>query len=413
MFTVKIAQRITCLLLLSFMFSLVAAPEWHSLGLTDRAVHCICADDSSAIIAGTDSGVSVYWNAQWYDIDMLPVTAIVRVSPTVVAVAAGNGSWSDGVYIGKNIINGPPFYSFSLGDWFTNPTALAVGPAVSKAASAADLPLVLYVGGENSFAWGLLNKDSLSKLNSVPMPEYAFGVEDPYCAAIQIFNNRPFAGGYERNLSMPAPSYLLNYTFQDSLWKLRPMKTTAMSQGKFQSIFSANPGMLAIADLDSGVFFYNQAAGNPWYRIAGPAGGPIVSLYSGVPQIVLGVSLDTTLYAANKDGVFQCVSGEPGPLWVKVGTLPAEPLYITGMGSRGDLLAATVKGVYRYGEKGTGVMYPSRATSGKSVYKTKKIIRSAAVKQGIGSVRFDLQGRSIAHPFASETLISNEAGSEH
>jgi hypothetical protein len=404
-FLIKKYRCIVSLMLLTLPLSLFAAPQWYSLGLSDRAVHCICADDSSVIIAGTDSGVSVYWNAKWYHIPMLPVKAIARVSSMSVTVAAGNGSNSDGVYIGKNIINGPPFYAFTLGDYFPSPTALAVGPAVSKAASAADIPLVLYVGGQNSFAWGLLRKDSLSKLNSVPMPEYAFGVESPFCAAIQIFNNQPFTGGYERNLSMPARSYLLSYDFQDSLWKVRPMKTTAMSQGRFRSLFGGNLAMMAIADLDSGVFFYNQAAGNPWYRIAGPAGGPVVSLYSGIAQSMQGTNRDTTLYAASRDGVFQCESGEPGPIWVKLGTLPAEPYFLTGVGAKGNLLVGTAAGVYRYGENGTGVMNGcTTAGTIKIVFDNKKHRLSIIVKPSTG---IDLKGRSVKHRYATSPIIDH------
>jgi hypothetical protein len=407
-FIIKKLQCIACLTLLSLPVSLFAAPQWYSLGLSDRAVNCILADDTSTIIAGTDSGVSVYWKTQWYHIPMLPVTAIARVSPAVVAVAGGMGTWSDGVYIGKNIINGPPFYSFSVGDYFQNLTALAVGPAVSRAASTEDLPYVLYVGGPNSFAWGLLRKDSLSKLNSVPMPEYAFGVESPFCAAIQIFNNQPYVGGYERNLSMPARSYLLSYDFQDSLWKVRPMKTTAMSQGRFRSLFGGTIAMIAIADLDSGVFFYNLAAGNPWYRISGPAGGPVVSLYSGLAQ---GASRDTTLYAANKDGVFQCVSGEPGPLWIKLGMLPIQPRFLTGIGSKGDPLAATAAGVYRYGENGTGVMN-GRTTAGtiKIAVDRKKLNISITAKPSTG---IDLKGRSVKYPCAMSPVIDHSAERAH
>jgi hypothetical protein len=40
-------------------FSTLAAQDWYSIGLGDRAVNCILADDTAAILAGTDSGVSV------------------------------------------------------------------------------------------------------------------------------------------------------------------------------------------------------------------------------------------------------------------------------------------------------------------------------------------------------------------
>ena len=382
-----------------------AAPDWYSLGISDRMVNCILADDTSTIIAGTDSGVSVLWNKTWYHVKMLPVTSMVRVSSTAVAVAAGNGSKSDGVYIGKNIINGPPFYSFTLGDYFESPTALASGPAVSEQASLSlELPVVLYVGNKNSVAWGLVIKDSLSTLTTIKMSsQYPFGVEQPFCASLHIFRNRLYAGGYDRIQNMAGQSNLLYY-WGDSLHVMRQMKTTAITEGRFNLLLGSSSLVMAIADLDSGVFLYDQSRGDPWYRMPGPTSNPIMSLYAG--KLYNGGLRDTMLYAANKDGVFIGMFAEQGPAWQKVGTLPSEPLYITGIGSNGGLLAATVKGVYRYGEYATGVGNTSRITEGKSVSGRNKLTMAVTGKPVAGGIGFDLRGRSVVHASAGGLLIS-------
>jgi hypothetical protein len=398
------------------VFVTQAAPDWYSLGLTDRAVHCILADDTSTIIAGTDSGVSVNWNKTWYHIKMLPVTAIVRISSTAVAVVAGNGSKSDGVYIGKSIINGPPFYSFTLGDWIMQPTALAAGPAVSQQAGpSSDLPVVLYAGNKNSVAWGLVSKDSLSKLTTIKMSStYPFGVEDPFCASLHIFNNRLYAGGYDRSPTA-GQSYLLYY-FGDSLHAMRQMKTTAITEGRFLSTLGSGFLVMAVADADSGVFFYDQSLGEPWHRIAGPAGtpgstsAPIRSLY--VWQSSPSAN-DNILYAATKDGVFK---GTPNVLlafWLKVGTLSAEPFFITSVGSSGDLLASTSKGVYRYGEKVTGVLNNGRAAAGRCFIGKKQLSMTVSEKPNTGKIGFDLRGRSMVNTSAGGLLINNDDKSGH
>lgn len=400
-------------MLLSLPISLLAAPQWYSLGLDDRAVHCILADDISAIIAGTDSGISVYYNEKWYHIAMLPGPAmsIVRVSSGVVAVAAGNNpmssaEWSDGVYIGTIAAGTPPFYSFKVGAHFASPTALLA----SETLSASDPAVMhLYVANGNSVAAGAMVNDSLSKLNPIGMPDYAFGIEQPYCTALHIFSNRLYAGGYDKS-PMAGSSYL-EYMYADSMYPMRAMKTTAITEGRFSSILGSGSLVMAVADADSGVFFYDLSMGNPWRRIAGPAGNSVRSLY--VRQASGSIN-DNTLYAANKDGVFQCTSGgAPQPYWVKLGTLPAEPLYITCIGSSGDLLAATVKGVYRYGENGARVINAGRANAGKSVYSKKRLTVAVAGKPRAGRAGFDLRGRSIMHSSTSELLIDNVNKSGH
>jgi hypothetical protein len=399
-------RHLVCLALLSSSFSTIAAPAWYSLGLDDRAVHCILADDTSKIIAGTDSGVSVRTgNAKWFHIKMLPVRALERVSSTAVAAAAGNGSKSDGIYIGQDIINGPPFYSFTLGQYLANPSVLTAEQIVTIAAAPGPTA-ILYAGNSNSVVSGLVSNDSLKTLKPIGIPAYAFGVEMPYCSSLHLFSGQLFAGGYDIS---PAPglSYLLHLSDAlsgDTMYTMRKMKATAISEGRFSSILGSSSLVMVIADADSGIFFYNQSMSNPWRRIAGPTSNPIQSLY-----VLSGPVNDNTLYAANKDGVYE--TGIRGTIqasmanWSEIGNLPVEPHYITRLGLGSDLVAGTVKGLYRYGENTTDVLNTPRTSVGKSVYGRKKLTVAVTIKPDARRTGFDIKGRIVAHPHASGVSI--------
>ena len=404
--------RIFLVLSVAGCFVTHAAPDWYSLGLNDRAVNCILADDTSAILAGTDSGVSVRWNKTWYHIKMLPVKALARVSSTAVAAAAGNGTKSaDGIYIGRNIINGPPFYSFtfSLSNYMTLPTALAMLP-IYTTTHAPGPNGVLYAANGNSVMSGLVTNDSLKKLDKIGIPAWAFGVESPFCSSLYPFSGRVYAGGYDKS-PVPGQSFLLsgsgNLTI-DTLYAMRAMKTTAIAQGRFSSILGSSTSTMVIADVDSGVFFYDLSWGNPWRRINGPLGAPgstnafVRSLF--VRQ-VSGSASDNVLYAANKDGVFQYTAFELQAFWVKLGALPAQPNYITGVGARGDLLAATNSGIYRYGDQGTGVTRATKSLAGTNNFGKKSLNVSVKPSLQTGKVGFNIQGRSIV----SKALVGANA----
>lgn len=401
----------------AFPCAISAAPQWYPIGLSDRAVHCLLADDTSTIFAGTESGISyrVSGNGQWYHFKMLPVTAIVRIANSGVAVAAGNGSDSDGVYFGlaiaginkNNVDRQYPTYNFMLKERILQPTALAVAPAVSEEAVLPENPpMVLYVGNKNSVAWGLIDMSvSLSKLAKIKSYPFSFGVEDPFCSSLCVMRNRLYAGGYDRFLGNPATSFLC-YCWGDSLIRRLPRKTTAMTTGLFSKLFGLNSPLLAVADRDSGVFLYGPNLDGAWRHLQKPLGNPVVSLYAGKK---IGTGGDTVLYAATRDGVFRATEAEPQPIWVKLGTLPVEPIFITGMGSTGDLLAATSKGVYRYGETGTGVKNSRGLAAGKAVHGKKRVSMAIMGKAEAVKPGFDLRGRSAAHASARGLLIHNSS----
>jgi hypothetical protein len=372
-------RRLCGLLLLVLPLSMWAAPTWYPLGLADRGVNCILADDTNLIVAGTDSGVSVYSNATWYHISMLPAKALVRLSSGVVAAACGNGSRSDGIYIGRALLTRPPYYTFDIsnGNWIAEPTAVEV----QAIAGSKDTTALLYAGNGTSVVRGAVVKDTLRTLEPLVFPAYAFGVEQPFCAGLHVFSldSRLYAGGYDGS-PMGSSSSLL-YLHGDSLYAMRRMKASALVEGRFSSILLSGSLVMAVADVDSGVFFYNPATGSPWRKVSGPTKNPIRSLFVG--RDMSGAGNDNELYAVNSDGVYRSTQGEI-QLWAEVGNIPADPRCVTGMGiaTSDKLLAGTATGVYRYGEQST------HAAGGLPVL--------APMRRPVGSAAwFDLRGSRL------------------
>jgi len=326
---------LVCATFLLFV-SAQSQPSWQLLGLSDRSINCILADDTTMILAGTDQGMSVYWNGNWYDFGLtLPVTSIVRFSNEVIFVGAGNGSRSDAVYIGNKILFGPPFYALRFQQYFIEPTAMVINNTRA-------IPL-LYVGGRNAVSVGMFGTDTLYPFNALKIPEYAFGVEKPRCADLVLFGDTTlYAGGYDQSTMMGGPGNLL-ILIKDSLEVAKRLDVTALAQGSFAEV---GPLELVIGTRDSGVFFYSPSAFIPWTVIPGPAKEPINDLLT-----MPGMMFSDILVAAVASGVY--TSGGHSSEWTEVSDIPAPPncLALRGPATgnmEGVLMAGTSKGVYLY-----------------------------------------------------------------
>ncbi len=324
-------------ILLFSAFGTRAQPSWQLLGLGDRSINCILADDTTMVLAGTDKGMSVYWNKSWYDFSIrLPVASILRLSSSVIFVGAGNGTLSDAVYIGVNIINGPPFYALRFQQYFLEPTAMACNNTLA-------IPR-LYAGGRNTVSVGMIGSDTLYPLQLLKFPPYAFGVENPKCADLFMFGGTAlYAGGYDRGV-MAGPGSLLRLS-ADSLQTIRRLDVSALAQGAF----TGGPGiqqLLVIGTRDTGVLLF-EPVGQTWTAIPSPNRLPVNDLMiipgSGVPSLIIA-AFDSGVYINN--GLIQT--------WSEVGNIPALPQCITPRGTitggmlTGALLAGTAKGVYLY-----------------------------------------------------------------
>jgi hypothetical protein len=313
-----------------------AQPSWQLLGLDDRSINCILADDTTMILAGTDSGMSVCWNKRWYDFTLtLPVTSIVRYSDNVIFVGAGNGSRSDAIYIGDKIIFGPPFYALRFQQYFVEPTAMTINNTMA-------IPR-LYAGGLNRVSVAMIGSDTLYPFDTVKIPAYAFGIVMPRCADLLLFGDTTlYAGGYDRSTLMGGPGSLL-VLVKDSLCVARKFDITALAQGTF---FEVGPLELVVGTRDSGVWFYSASMFIPWTNIPGPNREPVRDLLT-----MPGMMFSDMLIAASDSGVF--TSGGHSTVWTEIGDIPAPPNCCAVLGRatgsmEGSLLAGTSKGVYLY-----------------------------------------------------------------
>jgi hypothetical protein len=327
-------------------FSVYSKPEaaatWHLLGLEDRSINCILAMDTTMIFAGTSKGISLYWNSKWYDLNAeMPVTSIVRLG-SMLFVGAGNGSRSDAVYIGKPIINGPPFYYLEFQHYFLEPTAMAIDSSAAEPR--------LFVGGRNTIAVGMIGKiatdnDTLLELVPMKLPENPFGTASPHCADLLLFDTTIlFAGGYDDSVADQG-SLMAHSTMSesDSFQILKSLDVTALARGVLQG----GPPQLVIGTRDAGILIYNTSSKTS-ALLPGPGGLPVNDIIT-IPTLLFY----DMFIAACDSGVFSNNGGSQ--TWTEVGAIPAPPVCLAQRCEStalqcGTFLAGTVKGVYIYDE---------------------------------------------------------------
>ncbi len=327
-------------MLLVSAFCVTAQPSWQLLGLSDRGINCLLADDTTMILAGTDSGMSVYWNKAWYDFPVKqPVTSILRLSASEIFAGAGGSSDTGAVYIGNYILFGPPFYRLRLQQPFIEPTAMACNSTMA-------IPR-LYTGGRNVVAAAMIDigADSLLPFQQLKMPSYAFGVESPKCADLFMFGGATlYAGGYDRGI-MAGPGSLLRLSV-DSLQTIRRLNVTSLSQGAFGA-GPVSQQELVIGTRDTGVLLF-EPVGQTWTAIPSPNRLPVSDLIA----VSSGVTIGSLIIAATDSGVY--TNNGRTQIWTEVGNIPALPRCLAPRGTiRGSalsdaLLAGTAKGVYIY-----------------------------------------------------------------
>jgi hypothetical protein len=320
----------SAVLLLTSVSLSSAAPAWHLLGLSGRQINCILADDTTMILAGTELGLSVYWNNSWFDFSLArSVLSIARLAKGMIAIGAA----SDSVYFGKVMIYGPPFYVLKRQHSFAAPTAMVMRPpmAIDR----------ICVGGPAGVSVYMLGNDTLIFERKIPAPPYAFGVEMPRCADLLWWSGSEFyAGGYDRSPD-PGPGSLLSLV-GDSLRILKRWNVTALGKGNFSE---TGPQELAVATTDTGVLVLNPATSGV-RSLGGPDAGAVNDLLL-IPNMLRSY----TIIAASGSGVF--TNSGNGKTWTELGNIPAAPLCLASRGTpsgrlRGEIVAGTRKGVYLY-----------------------------------------------------------------
>jgi hypothetical protein len=337
------AWTLVCILAIASL-SATAAPSrtgWYSIGLDNQKVNCLVADDTTLILAGTDNGVMVRYGGKWLQASGTPtfkISAMARVSQGRVVALSGNGSKSDGIYLGEKI-RGEPYYQFSLLCYCSTPTAVTV--------SGANLDSLFIGAGDRLFRCSIPSASAASvKLLEIKTPPYCFGVEMPVCMALQRYNGSLYAGGYDRS-PMAGQAWLVAGV-GDSLSMVKKMNVTSLATVNL-SVEGLGSASLAAGTSDSGIYITDNSSPRlppavPWTRYDSPNKESVIQIIA-VPTLIF----NEELVIAVKSGIY---SGSAGK-WTKIGTLAVSPLYVTKFGTAATaqaLVTGTEKGVYRYGE---------------------------------------------------------------
>ncbi|MBD3321358.1 MAG: hypothetical protein GF350_09720 [Chitinivibrionales bacterium] len=359
--------------------------DWQSLGLKERTIHCLYYDSPDRLFAGTDHGLYLRWDGIWTRVEgglpTLPVNAIEKPVSGTLVVAAGDGSRSDGLYIGTDILDGPPFYDFKLLDWIIRPAAVA-----SKVIPAADGDRIrLYVASDDAVFSGRL-LDSTIALEKMAIPDYAFGVEQPYCAAVHVLSSdqKCYAGGYDRS-PLPGPGKLLREVTADSMRVIRERSNvTVITEGVVdravwdgpvpyssdQLVYPYVNTTPVLGTTDEGVVYFQrsdvivpyenaqQQQAGTWISLGSPKDESVIDilmapLLRAIPADQQGPSYynGDRMYVAVAGGVYRKCDYNENCVWSEIGDIPGRPLCLAYPGpsrQQDDLYAGTGSGVYLY-----------------------------------------------------------------
>jgi len=331
-----------------------AIPQtWISLGPEDAKIHCVFPHGAGDVLVGTDNGAQVL-SQRWYKIPGLPempVRDLKEVHSQLLIAAVSNLTWSDAIYVGDPIINGPPYYYFE-----ESASRLMDVHSLSTAPKGNGTDILLAAGHDIMFA--SMQDKSITVPQLFKTPASAFGVEDPYCTDIEFFDSTLYAGGYDRGQSSNTGA-LLHQITDDSLGRLRitasdKVKVTTLAKGQFYSIH--NPidtkrfHTLFIGTKDDGIWLYQpehlleenvNGLVSPWKNIPAPGNESIIDIV--VSQT--SDSIQPRLYIAVDNGVLQKCAPNEKCIWKPVGNLPLSPTCLA-IDNEGMLYAGTANGIY-------------------------------------------------------------------
>lgn len=337
--------------------SLSLAATWESIGLDSLNVNCLYQTHES-IIAGTNKGLYFLDNEsqnQWIQYSGIPsnicINDIVSGANGEIIVSAGNGSNSDGLYGGLDLLDGAPYYDFNLITFFDHPQAICYSNDT------------LMIGSGNSLSYAI--RDTIQSLipgiffkepKAISIPEYSFGVESPIVSDIYKSwpHNNYLVAGYDSSPE-PGRGSLLSVTI-DSNVELLDSSTTSIYE-HFQglalntTIYIGGLNSLYKTVTDTYVIDFENRAESDFEVIATP-NDQKVNQITGVmssPYIADGAA---DLCLVTNDGIYlrNYTSN-----WNECGDIPAIPKmavakyeYGTNMDFKTYIYAATNKGVYRY-----------------------------------------------------------------
>lgn len=351
------------LFLITIGISSLTAGNWKSVGLDSLKVNCIISTHES-IIAGTEKGLYFLDNdslKQWIRYPGLASNISIQDinygSNGELLVSAGGGSNSDGIYGGIDLLDGAPYYEFSLITYLDFPQAIGYYNDT------------LIVGSKNTLYYAIRDDvESLvpgiffKPLETISIPPYSFGVEEPVVSDIYYSYTQGgfFVLGYDASPE-PGRGSLLSTTTAAATEILDSSTTSIYEQYQGWSLNSN----IFVGGLDglyksnsNTTIFINEKMEKRQYtsfeKIPTP-NNQKVNHITGImssPIIIDGVA---DICIATNDGVFLKDYNDE---WTEFGDIPVVPYMVlpvfkmAGSGSNlediGYIYAATNEGVYRY-----------------------------------------------------------------
>ncbi|MBN1575731.1 MAG: hypothetical protein JW913_04215 [Chitinispirillaceae bacterium] len=376
-------------------FTLNAASSWKYVGLKGEKINTLYHlpnSEENAIMVGTDKGIWWFEYGTWWENGGftskplgLPVYSITTASTGNLLAVAGNGSDSDGVYLGKVTAIGEPgtCYGFSLLVKWPKPTALTCtgldGGCTDK----------VYVGNVNGVATGLLCNKAIDSLKVMTCPQNPFGIR---CASL-MFSPTEFtlyAGGYGDYMSFSETGARDTAMLLKGGSELAPLKKIDVTSIiEFSSVIessSQNETLVVVATVDSGIQLFKNGVFHSFLP-APNRGEPVLSIVPFASWNFSGGKW-TMLVAATPHGVYgQCMPYEDC-VWTLLSGLPGTPRCLEQFQGR-ILWAATDSGVYRYDIPTALVRHNIPAGVAP--------IRVSAIRGPDGVVKFDFGGNDLAN----------------
>jgi hypothetical protein len=403
----KLAVTIVILSGNASLFRLDASSSWTYVGLKGEIINAILpmiGSSPNGIMVGTNTGI---WHFEytWWDHSYsgLPVHDIIKTSDGQLLAAMGNGSDSDGVYIGKIIAIGEPGtrWGFSLLVKCPQPTSLAFQAILGLDTACSGR---LYVGNAEGVRAGYLCTTGLDNHPSCGLTAIT-GAPNPFYITSMIIGSDDsmlYAGGRYDLFPNPGPgpieySWLLRGN-GSGLTALKKMNVTSIVEMPVQRGPDDGPiRYVAAATIDSGVQFLNS--GTLMTRRPSPvASEPIIAI---VPFRTFNSMNWNELVAATPSGVFRQCPPNADCVWSKMDVVPGAPRRLAHYQGT-TLWTGTDSGVYRY-DAPTGIQ--PQSVSGSSFGKG-----MLSIRKGKGNIAleinsnyspnskvsfFDTRGRSV------------------
>ncbi|MBN1760499.1 MAG: hypothetical protein JW863_19375 [Chitinispirillaceae bacterium] len=395
---------------------LQAASSWTLFGLDDEVVNTIITlspgNGDDALMVGTSKGIWNHEYGHWLNVwEGLPVRDMRLIDYNMILAAAGNGSDSDGIYLGKVIAIGEPgnLWQFTLLQKAPHPTAVEYLPMPELSGGRCNG--TLFAANASGVFQGTVCSESVEGFSAMTTPSNPWGTG---AALLFSTDNTLWAGGnygYGDNTLVSMTASLLRGTGE--LTELKKLNITSMAE-----YTSQGDTLLAAATVDSGIQVFRNGVLN--HSLPPPAADqPIVSIVPFPTIQDYGSGKWTMLLAATPKSIYRQCPPTANCIWGGIGTeLPAAVRCIAQYRQQ-VLWAGTDAGVYRY-EYSTAVRQryaPApilaaevRAVSRRPGNVGMQLLHDDGLPYSISL--FDLRGRCVRHDVITgqELMITGLAG---